>query len=156
MSFRSFLMAVAPNVFSVTAAAALVFVGGGNPPFPEPYSDFVPVLVFALGGLVALYHGLHPARRKDKFTLPVAGLVFLGIAALFGACFFVPMLQVILMALFWFCGKAGILLFLFIWVRAPLPRFRFDQLLRFAWIGLFPLAMVNLLATALIVALTSK
>ena len=70
----------------------------------------------------------------DKYTLPAAGLVFLGIAALFGVSFFVPVLKTILMALFWFCGKVGILLFLFIWVRGTLPRFRYDQLMRFAWI----------------------
>jgi NADH-quinone oxidoreductase subunit H len=49
-----------------------------------------------------------------------------------------------------------VLLFVFIWVRGTLPRFRYDQLMRFAWIVLFPLAMLNLLVTGLAVALTSK
>ncbi len=156
MSFAAFFMAEYANMVTVTAVATLLFLGGWQPPFPAPYSDFVPIAVFAFGGLIAVFHGLHPARRMDKFTLPAAGLVFLGIAALFGVSFFVPVLKTILMALFWFCGKVGILLFLFIWVRGTLPRFRYDQLMRFAWIVMFPLAIVNLLATGLVVALTSK
>ena len=156
MSFAAFFMAEYANMVTVTAVATLLFLGGWQPPFPAPYSDFIPIAVFAFGGLIAVFHGLHPARRMDKFTLPATGLVFLGIAALFGVSFFIPVLKIILMALFWFCGKVGILLFLFIWVRGTLPRFRYDQLMRFAWIVLFPLAMFNLLATGLVVALTSK
>ncbi len=156
MSFAAFFMAEYANMVTVTAVATLLFLGGWHAPFPEPYSSFIPIIIFAGGGLVALYHGLHPARRKDKFTLPAAALVFLGIAGIFGLSFFVPTLQTILMALFWFCGKVGFLLFVFIWVRGTLPRFRYDQLMRFAWIILFPLSMVNLLVTGLIVALTSK
>src|SRR3984893_11762893 len=156
MKFAAFFMAEYANMVTVTAVATLLFLGGWQPPFPEPYSNFLPIAIFALGGLIAVYHGLHPARRKDKYTLPAAGVLFLGIAAIFGLSLFVPVLKTILMALFWFCGKIGILLFLFIWVRGSLPRFRYDQLMRFAWIFLFPLSMLNLFLTGLVVALTSK
>jgi NADH-quinone oxidoreductase subunit H len=156
MNFAAFFMAEYANMVTVTAVATLLFLGGWQPPFPEPYSDTIPIIIFAVAGLIAAYHGLHPARRMDKFTLPATGLLFLGIAAIFGLSLFFPMLKAILMALFWFCGKILFLLFVFIWVRATLPRFRYDQLMRFAWIFLFPLAMINLLATSLIVALTTK
>ena len=156
MKFAAFFMAEYANMVTVTAVATLLFLGGWLPPFPEPYSDAIPIAIFALSGLIAVYHGLHPARRKDKFTLPAAGLVFLGLAALFGASILVPVLKTILMALFWFCAKIGILLFVFIWVRGTSPRFRYDQLMRVAWTFLFPLAMLNLLITGFFVALGSK
>jgi NADH-quinone oxidoreductase subunit H len=41
----------------------------------------------------------------------------------------------------------------FIWVRATMPRLRYDQLMSFGWKILLPLATVNLLVTATIVAL---
>jgi NADH-quinone oxidoreductase subunit H len=78
--------------------------------------------------------------------------VFLGLATLF----LVPALRPVLIPLFWFGAKTGFLLFVFIWIRGTLPRFRYDQLMRFAWTFLFPLALVNLLVTGLLVALTSK
>jgi NADH-quinone oxidoreductase subunit H len=156
MNFAAFFMAEYANMVTVTCVATLLFLGGWQPAFPAPYSDVIPILIFAIAGLIALYHGLNPARRMDRFTLPATALLFLGIAAIFGLSLFVPPLKAILMALFWFCGKVLFLLFVFIWVRATLPRFRYDQLMRFAWTGLFPLAMINLLATGLIVALTTK
>jgi NADH-quinone oxidoreductase subunit H len=156
MNFAAFFMAEYANMVTVTCVATLLFLGGWQPAFPAPYSDVIPILIFAIAGLIALYHGLNPARRMDRFTLPATALAFLGIAAIFGISLFVPPLKAILMALFWFCGKVLFLLFVFIWVRATLPRFRYDQLMRFAWTGLFPLAMINLLATGLIVALTTK
>jgi NADH-quinone oxidoreductase subunit H len=48
----------------------------------------------------------------------------------------------------WFAGKFGALIFLFIWVRATLPRLRLDQLLNFAWRFMVPLCLINLLVAA--------
>jgi NADH-quinone oxidoreductase subunit H len=47
--------------------------------------------------------------------------------------------------------KMGLVTFLFIWVRATLPRLRYDQLMSFGWKVLLPLATLNALVTAIVV-----
>jgi NADH-quinone oxidoreductase subunit H len=51
---------------------------------------------------------------------------------------------------FWFAAKTGFFLFLFVWVRWTLPRFRYDQLMDLGWKRMFPLALVNIGITALL------
>ena len=53
----------------------------------------------------------------------------------------------------WFLVKLYLFIFLFIWLRATLPRFRYDQLMRFGWKVLLPIALVNIMVTAVFVAL---
>jgi NADH-quinone oxidoreductase subunit H len=48
----------------------------------------------------------------------------------------------------WFLIKVGAILFFYVWMRWTLPRYRYDQLMRFGWKVLLPLAVVNLLVTA--------
>jgi NADH-quinone oxidoreductase subunit H len=50
--------------------------------------------------------------------------------------------------------KMSIITFLFIWVRATLPRLRYDQLMSFGWKVLLPLATLNTLVTAVLVTTT--
>jgi len=49
--------------------------------------------------------------------------------------------------------KIGFFIFVFMWVRWTIPRFRYDQLMRLGWRGLIPLALANVLVTAVIILL---
>ena len=53
----------------------------------------------------------------------------------------------------WLGIKIAVLLFIFIWVRATLPRFRYDRLMKFGWKVLIPVAMANVMVTAVVVGL---
>ena len=51
----------------------------------------------------------------------------------------------------WFVLKLLVLLFVFIWMRTTLPRLRYDQLMRFGWKILLPVATINAVVTAVLV-----
>jgi NADH-quinone oxidoreductase subunit H len=51
----------------------------------------------------------------------------------------------------WFVAKLAILLYVFIWMRTTLPRLRYDQLMRFGWKVLLPVATINAVVTAALV-----
>ena len=153
MKFASFFMAEYANMITVSAMATLLFLGGWMAPWPVAWgSSLVPTVIFAIAGVTALYHGINATRKRDKRSLPVFGVIFLVIALVF----LLPVVQSWLLPLFWFAAKTGGILFLFMWVRATLPRFRYDQLMGFTWKFLFPVAMLNLLVTSFLVAWTTK
>jgi len=109
--------------------------------------------------LVAGYHTEYSAMKFAMFFMAeyanmitvacVATLLFLG--GWHGPIFGPPILRAIL-PVFWFAAKVFAFLFLYIWVRGTLPRFRYDQLMAFGWKFLLPLALVNLIGTAIAVA----
>ena len=112
--------------------------------------------------LVAGYHTEYSAMKFAMFFMAeyanmitvacLATLLFLGgwSGPVFG-----PALLRALLPTFWFIAKIFVFLFIYIWVRGTLPRFRYDQLMAFGWKFLFPLAIANLVITALVVAYRS-
>ncbi len=116
--------------------------------------------------LVAGYHTEYSSMKFAMFFMAeyanmitvscVATLLFFGGATsplghLFPANLGGPIITAVL-PIFWFVLKVFAFLFLYIWVRSTLPRFRYDQLMSFGWKFLLPLAMVNIVITSLVLA----
>jgi len=105
--------------------------------------------------LVAGFHTEYSSFKFAAFYLSEYGhmIVVSGmIVTLFMGGWYGPFLSDILGPL-WFFLKMVFFLFLFIWVRATFPRFRYDQLMKFGWKVLLPLALFNILATGIIIEL---
>jgi len=139
---------------------------GATLPFVAP--QFIGMLVFFFAGiaetsrapfdlpeaeqeLVAGYHTEYSGMRWGLFQMAeyinlitLSGLmVTLFFAGYHG--FYAPLGPL------WFILKLLVVLFVFIWLRTTLPRLRYDQLMRFGWKVLLPVATVNAVVTALVV-----
>jgi len=55
----------------------------------------------------------------------------------------------------WFLIKLSLFLFFYVWLRATFPRLRYDQLMAFGWKVLLPASILNLVVTAVVIALRS-
>jgi len=56
----------------------------------------------------------------------------------------------------WFFAKVLVLLFGYIWIRATLPRLRYDRLMRLGWQVIIPVGLLNLVATGIVVAMVAS
>jgi NADH-quinone oxidoreductase subunit H len=124
-------------IFMMAAVAELT-----RPPFDMPVADSE--IIF---GAYTEYTGL-----KFAFFLlaeyggivvmsAIAAVLYLGGFQPVGGLSFIP-------GVLWMFGKIFALSFVIIWLRATFPRLREDQLQRFAWIGLTPLALLLILVTS--------
>lgn len=110
--------------------------------------------------------GYHTEYSSMKWALFMMGeyvniLTFSGvITTLFLGGFHGPLplalsdapLFVALSGLFWFSAKVFMIFFFFVWVRGTFPRLRYDQLMDLGWKYMFPLAIMNIVVTAFILA----
>ena len=112
--------------------------------------------------LTAGYHTEYSSMKFAMFFMDeygnmitvgcVATLLFLGgWTSPFGDLIHLPDFFLVraLLPICWFVFKVFTFLFLYVWVRGTLPRFRYDQLMNFGWRYLMPLAILNIVATSL-------
>ena len=62
----------------------------------------------------------------------------------------VPPVLAAIQGIFWFTAKVLAFLYAFIWYRATFPRYRYDQLMNVGWRVMIPVAMGNLIVTAVL------
>ncbi len=127
-------------IFMVASLAELT-----RPPFDMPIADSE--IIF---GAYTEYTGL-----KFAFFLlsEYAGIVaFSAIASVLflGGYQGLPLVHALLPQPIWMAAKVGLLSFVIIWLRATYPRLREDQLQRFSWVLLIPVALADIMVTAVV------
>ena len=154
--FAMFFMAEYASMITVSCLATILFFGGWLSPFPQTplfaWTHYIPTVVFVLAGLALIIHGVRYITMFGRVVLPVLGVVLCGLGILCG----VPGVNAFIQGPFWFLLKIAIFLFIYVWVRGTLPRFRYDQLMGFGWKLLLPLSILNVVITSLAIVLTQK
>jgi NADH-quinone oxidoreductase subunit H len=141
------------NMIVVGAVATTLFLGGWLRPFPNVswlgWLDFLPALLIALVGGYCIYRaGKQPIAIQAWFMWAVA-LGCFAVAAIFVVPWIFAPLKFIIPGLngaFWFLLKVSFYIYVFMWLRFTVPRYRFDQLMHLGWYILIPLAIVNVFA----------
>ena len=100
--------------------------------------------------LVAGYHTEYSGMRWGLFQM-AEYINLITLSALAVTLFFGGWQGPFLPGPIWFVLKLLVMLFAFIWLRTTLPRLRYDQLMRFGWKFLLPVATINAVVTALLV-----
>jgi len=119
-------------IFFVSAAAEIKRI-----PFDLPEAE---------NELVAGYHTEYSGMRFGLYFLgEYVTMIMLGslVAVFFLGGWRGPLLPPVL----WFCGKVIFVVFFMIWLRATLPRLRYDQLMNLGWKVLIPVALLNIVVT---------
>ena len=146
--FAMFFLGEYASMITVSCLATILFFGGWLSPFPETpllaWTRFLPTVVLGAGGVLLLLDGLRHHRGLGGIALAALALVLGGLAYLAAQPGVVGFVQ----GPFWFLAKVFVFLFIYIWVRGTLPRFRYDQLMAVGWKLLLPVSLANVLLTS--------
>ncbi|MCL4294313.1 MAG: NADH-quinone oxidoreductase subunit NuoH [Anaerolineae bacterium] len=136
---------VQPIAFLIYLISGLAEAGRSPFDLPETENELI-------GGFVTEYGGMKFGLFFGAEYVHIIGISSIA-ATLFLGGWQGPFVgQVPLLGVVYFFLKVALLIFVIMWVRASLPRVRFDKMMRFCWKFLLPLGMFNLIVTALVIA----
>jgi NADH-quinone oxidoreductase subunit H len=134
------------NVFFQPVAFLLFFVGGlaelARVPFDMPEAESELACGFNIEFSSMKFSLYFIAEYAHMIIMPAVAVTLFwgGWHPIVPALGFIP-------GWIWFLGKVFVLVFVCIWIRATYPRLRYDQIMKFGWKFMFPLALLNVLVT---------
>jgi NADH-quinone oxidoreductase subunit H len=145
--FAMFFIAEYTSMITVSCLCSILFFGGWLSPFPTSwtFTHYLPSLLLIPFGLWVIWDGLRYETIFGKLILPGVGTVITALGVLFIA---LPAVNEFAQGPFWLLSKIFVFLFIYVWMRGTLPRFRYDQLMSFGWKLLLPVSLANVVITA--------
>jgi len=148
--FAMFFIAEYTSMITVSCLCSIMFFGGWLSPFPASwtFTHYLPSAILLPFGLWVIWDGIRYETIFGRIILPGIGTAIAGLGAVF---VFLPGVNLFIQGPFWLLSKILVFLFVYVWMRGTLPRFRYDQLMAFGWKLLLPLSIVNVIATSFII-----
>jgi len=150
MKFAMFFIAEYTSMISVSCLATVMFFGGWLSPFPNSwtFTHYLPSVILIPFGLWVIFDGIRYENLFGRILLPGVGTA---LAAIGAALIVFPPANDAIQGTFWFMAKVFTFLFVYIWMRGTLPRFRYDQLMGFGWKFLLPVSIANVVLTSVVI-----
>ena len=148
--FAMFFIAEYTSMITVSCLCTIMFFGGWLSPFPASwtFTHYLPSAILLPFGLWVIWDGIRYETIFGRIILPGLGTAM---AAAGLALILLPGVNLFIQGPFWLLSKILVFLFVYVWMRGTLPRFRYDQLMGFGWKLLLPLSILNVIATSFII-----
>ncbi len=148
--FAMFFIAEYTSMITVSCLCSIMFFGGWLSPFPASwtFTHYLPSAILIAFGLWVIWDGMRYETLFGRIILPGAGTAIAALGAVF---VLFPNVNLFIQGPFWLLSKILVFLFVYVWMRGTLPRFRYDQLMAFGWKLLLPLSIVNVIVTSFVI-----
>lgn len=148
--FALYFLAEYTNMVLVSCIAVTLFLGGWLRPFPNvrvlDFLRYMPAVALIGAAACILWLGLKSRVAAERYVF--AGLAVL--CVLLAGVIAIPPVLAAIQGIFWFFVKVLAFLYAFIWYRGTFPRYRYDQLMNVGWRVMIPLALANVILTAIL------